>query len=88
VHSHLWAAVLFLFFLATVYTKVSQYDTTTWLDGSYIAIFLTAATICLTASALFHLSLCHSKEVNSWTGCMDYFGIIGLKTIQVAILSN
>lgn len=64
IHTHLWGSVLFLYFLATFYpTYVESHVNTTWKDVTVIAIFLASGMICLAASAFYHTSGCHSKEV-------------------------
>ena len=64
IHTHLWGSVLFLYFLATFYpTYVESHVNTTWKDVTVIAIFLASGVICLAASAFYHTSRCHSKEV-------------------------
>ncbi|KAF7318893.1 Hemolysin-III channel protein Izh2 [Mycena chlorophos] len=62
IHTHSGGAVLFLYFLATYQeTKLSQYPTT-WADTLALGIFLCCAIFCLSASAIFHTSACHSEK--------------------------
>ncbi|KAJ6588768.1 hemolysin-III related-domain-containing protein [Mycena capillaripes] len=77
IHSHLWGAVLFAYFLATFEeTYLKQYTATTWVDSAVFAVFLSSAIFCLSASALFHTSSCHSEEVTSRCHALDYSGIV------------
>lgn len=77
IHTHLWGSVLFLYFLATFYPSyVESHVNTTWKDVTVIAIFLASGAICLAASAFYHTSGCHSKEVASYCHAYDYSGII------------
>lgn len=64
IHSHLWGAIVFAYFLSTYYQNyVEVHAMATWKDAAVFAIFLSAAIICLMASAFYHTSGCHSKEV-------------------------
>ncbi|KAJ7512622.1 hemolysin-III related-domain-containing protein [Mycena galericulata] len=77
IHSHLWGAVLFAYFLATfdeMYLK--QHVATTWADYAVIMVFLSSAIFCLSASAFYHTSTCHSEEVSSRCHALDYSGIV------------
>ncbi|KAJ7741413.1 hemolysin-III related-domain-containing protein [Mycena maculata] len=77
IHTHLWAAVLFAYFLATFHqTYLKQYAATTWADSAVIVVFLSSAIFCLGASAFFHTSTCHSEEVSSRCHALDYSGIV------------
>ncbi|KAJ7640862.1 hemolysin-III related-domain-containing protein [Mycena polygramma] len=79
IHSHLWGAMLFAYFLATFReTFTSQFNATTWVDSAVLAVFLSSAIFCLSASALFHTSACHSQEVTSRCHALDYSGIVVL----------
>lgn len=64
IHTHLWGAVLFSYFLATFYpTYLQLHGITTWRDSAVIGIFLSSATFCLAASSFYHMSCCHSQKV-------------------------
>ncbi|KAH7907291.1 hemolysin-III related-domain-containing protein, partial [Hygrophoropsis aurantiaca] len=77
--SHLGGAILFVWFLCTFQSAyISSYDSTTWLDTCVVAIFLVSATFCMTASAVFHTSTCHSEKVSSQCHALDYSGIVVL----------
>jgi len=79
IHTHLWGAVLFSYLLATFYpTYIRLHGITTWRDSAVIGIFLSSATFCLAASALFHTSVCHSQKIASRCHAFDYSGIIVL----------
>ncbi|KAJ7126061.1 hemolysin-III related-domain-containing protein [Mycena epipterygia] len=79
IHSHLWGAVLFAYFLATFNeTYLRQYAATTWADSAVFVVFLSSAIFCLSASAFFHTSQCHSQEVSSRCHAFDYSGIVVL----------
>ena len=69
------------------------YETATWADTFVIAVFLVSAVFCLSVSAVFHASTCHSQKVSLFptetaqdaqtiqvsAKChtLDYVGIIG-----------
>ncbi|KAF8190378.1 HlyIII-domain-containing protein [Mycena galopus ATCC 62051] len=77
IHTHLWAAALFAYCLATFNaTYLKQYPATTWIDSAAIAVFLSSAIFCLSASAFFHTSTCHSEEVATRCHALDYSGIV------------
>ncbi|KAJ7167320.1 hemolysin-III related-domain-containing protein [Mycena crocata] len=77
IHSHLWGAVLFTYFLATVdKTHLKQYAASTWVDSAVLVVFLSSAIFCLSASAFYHTSTCHSEEVASHCHALDYSGIV------------
>jgi len=78
IHTHLWGAVLFVYFCATFYDSYIKPFTlvTTWHDSAVFLIFLLSAASCLGASALFHTSSCHSQKVASRCHAYDYSGII------------
>ncbi|KAJ7664298.1 hemolysin-III related-domain-containing protein [Mycena rosella] len=77
IHTHLWGAVLFAYFLATFdETYLRKYATTTWVDSAVLAVFLSSAIFCLSASALFHTFSCHSEEVADRCHALDYSGIV------------
>jgi len=79
IHSHIWGAILFVLLLATFQTRhVGVYETTTWVDTCAIGVFLMSAVFCLSASAIFHTSTCHSEQVSSKCHAFDYIGIIVL----------
>jgi adiponectin receptor len=79
IHTHLWGALLFSYLLATFYpTYIGLSGITTWRDFVVIGIFLSSATLCLAASALFHTSICHSQKTASRCHAFDYSGIIVL----------
>ncbi|KAJ7204646.1 hemolysin-III related-domain-containing protein [Mycena pura] len=78
IHSHLWGAVLFVYFLATFReTHLAQYATT-WVDSAVIAVFLFSVVFCLLSSALYHTASCHSEEVATRCHALDYSGIVVL----------
>jgi len=78
IHSHLWGAVLFLYFLTTTkYTHLAHYPTN-WLDSAVFSVFLASAVFCLCSSAVFHISTCHSKKICSQCHAFDYSGIVVL----------
>lgn len=69
IHSHLWGAILFIYFLATYrQSHVQIYPGATWKDTAVFAVFLSSAVFCLSASAFFHTSTCHSEKVRSTRG--------------------
>ncbi|KAJ6495284.1 hemolysin-III related-domain-containing protein [Mycena sanguinolenta] len=77
IHTHLWAAALFVYFLVTLdETCLKRYSGTTWIDFAVIAVFLSSAVFCLSASAFFHTSTCHSEEVATRCHALDYSGIV------------
>ncbi|PBK80226.1 HlyIII-domain-containing protein [Armillaria gallica] len=79
IHSHLWGAALFLYFLITFHPNfLEPYPKTTWIDLFVFVTFLSSAVFCLGASAFFHTSICHSKEVASRCVAFDYSGIVVL----------
>ncbi|KAJ7037898.1 hemolysin-III related-domain-containing protein [Mycena alexandri] len=79
IHTHLWGAVLFAYFLATFEkTYLKQYATTTWIDSAVFMVFLFSAIFCLSASAFFHSSTCHSEEMSARCHALDYAGIVVL----------
>ncbi|KAF7344521.1 ADIPOR-like receptor SPBC12C2.09c [Mycena sanguinolenta] len=45
-------------------------------DFAVIAVFLSSAIFCLSASAFFHTSTCHSEEVATRCHALDYSGIV------------
>ena len=65
IHSHLIAAILFAFFIATnSSTYLSAHaEATTWIDTAVFSIFLSAAIFCFVCSAGYHMATCHSKAV-------------------------
>ena len=63
IHSHLWGAVLFVFFLFTIYGRLMIYPSASFYDTVNISIFLVAAVICLSFSASYHTMTCHSQTV-------------------------
>jgi predicted membrane channel-forming protein YqfA (hemolysin III family) len=72
IHSHLWGAALFAYFLTTYGdTYLKQYEATTWVDSAVFAVFLSSAIFCLSASALFHTATCHSEEVTLSYQCYE-----------------
>ncbi|KAJ4469816.1 HlyIII-domain-containing protein [Lentinula lateritia] len=78
IHSHLWGGVFFLYLLGTVRTELLTVYETTWLDSALFALFLFSAMFCHISSALYHTSICHSREVESRCHAFDYTGIIVL----------
>ncbi|TFK26591.1 HlyIII channel protein [Coprinopsis marcescibilis] len=79
IHSHLWGAALFIYLLASFYPAyVSVHSETTWQDKLVVNIFLLSAIFCLFGSALFHTSICHSREVATRCHALDYTGIVVL----------
>ncbi|KAF9568693.1 HlyIII-domain-containing protein [Agrocybe pediades] len=79
IHSHLLGCALFVYFLGTFYSAhVERHENTTWHDSAVIGVFLAAAVFCLAASAFYHTSGCHSKEVATRCHAFDYSGIIVL----------
>ncbi|KAF9467870.1 hemolysin-III related-domain-containing protein [Collybia nuda] len=77
IHSHLWGAVLFMYILATYReSHVQTHPGTTWIDAAVIAVFLSSAVFCLSASAFYHTSTCHSEKVSSRCHALDYSGIV------------
>lgn len=64
IHTHLFGAALFLYFLSTYQrTHFSEYISITFMDVAVFAIFLVSAVFCLFSSAFFHTFNVHSKEV-------------------------
>ncbi|CAK5261885.1 unnamed protein product [Mycena citricolor] len=77
IHTHLAGGILFIYFLATFReVHMQQYAASTWVDSAVLAVFLISAVFCLLASAFFHTSTCHSKEVASRCHALDYSGIV------------
>ncbi|TFY77014.1 hypothetical protein EWM64_g6999 [Hericium alpestre] len=77
IHSHLEAALLFVFFLATFKgAYLSAHDSVSWHDYAVFAIFLCGGIFCFFSSAIFHISTAHSVE--TWARChaFDYAGIV------------
>lgn len=66
IHSHLWGAVMFGSFLVlNEYFVLSKYPSASLLDTFMVSIFLCAAVLCMSFSALYHISGSHSQSVNS-----------------------
>ncbi|KAF8155616.1 hemolysin-III related-domain-containing protein [Crassisporium funariophilum] len=79
IHTHMWGSVLFVYLLATLNRTYVELDiATTWKDSAVIGTFLSSAIFCLAASAFYHTSGCHSREVASHCHAFDYFGIVVL----------
>jgi len=78
IHTHLWGAVLFVYFCATFYGSYIKSFTpvATWHDSAVFLVFLLSAAVCLFSSALYHTSGCHSEKVASRCHAYDYSGII------------
>ncbi|KAH8829416.1 hemolysin-III related-domain-containing protein [Flagelloscypha sp. PMI_526] len=75
IHSHLWGAVFFVYLGTTISKKLNQYPTA-WIDYGVFFVFLVAATTCLSGSALYHTSICHSEAVSKSMQKIDYSGIV------------
>lgn len=76
IHSHLWGAVLFLVLLViTFYETLSYHPTVTWHDVAGFVVFLAAAVICLSFSAMFHTGSCHSYKVRGTFYCPRKVGV-------------
>ncbi|KAJ7240449.1 hemolysin-III related-domain-containing protein [Mycena rebaudengoi] len=79
IHSHLWGAALFAYFLVTFdETYLKQYPGATWADSLVFMVFLSSAIFCMSASAFYHTSTCHSERVASRCHALDYSGIVVL----------
>lgn len=65
-----------LFLLMNEYFILSKYPSSTFLDTIMVSIFLCAAVLCMSFSALFHISVSHSKSVSSACHVFDYSGIV------------
>ncbi|KAF8590070.1 HlyIII-domain-containing protein, partial [Ramaria rubella] len=78
IHSHLWGALLFVFFLCNIYSHLDKYPSVNLYDVGGLVIFLVSAVMCLTFSASYHTMTCHSKVVHDWCHCFDYTGIVVL----------
>ncbi|ETW77954.1 hypothetical protein HETIRDRAFT_325724 [Heterobasidion irregulare TC 32-1] len=79
IHSHLEAALVFIWFLCTFDSAhLSTYQSVSWADYAVFVIFLSSAVFCLFGSALFHMSTAHSEEVSARCHAFDYSGIIVL----------
>jgi len=79
IHTHLFGAALFLYFLSTYQrTHFSEYISITFMDVAVFAIFLVSAVFCLFSSAFFHTFNVHSKEVCLRCNAIDYAGIVVL----------
>ncbi|KXN82200.1 ADIPOR-like receptor SPBC12C2.09c [Leucoagaricus sp. SymC.cos] len=78
IHTHLWGAALFVYFCATFYgSYIKPFSpVATWHDSAVFLIFLLSAAVCLSTSALYHTSGCHSEKVASRCHTYDYSGII------------
>lgn len=64
IHSHLWAALLFLcLFFTNDYFVVRRYEGTTWVDSLMFSIFLASAVFCMSCSSFYHMAQCHSRPV-------------------------
>lgn len=75
IHTHLWGALLFAYFILCVLVDGIHPDAT-WRDTAVCSIFLVSAVFCMTGSATYHTSLCHSKAVAHQCHGLDYSGII------------
>lgn len=63
--THLGGAVFFAILLVLTLGKVMSHHTTvTWHDAAGFAVFLVATVICLSLSAAYHTSRCHSPTVS------------------------
>ncbi|KAF9010184.1 hemolysin-III related-domain-containing protein [Cyathus striatus] len=79
IHTHLWGAALFIFFLATFHQQYIQpHAVTTWMDSAVFTVFLSSAVFCMASSAMYHTSGCHSEEVATRCHAYDYSGIVVL----------
>ncbi|RDB29733.1 ADIPOR-like receptor SPBC12C2.09c [Hypsizygus marmoreus] len=76
IHSHLWGAALFIYFLAN-FNSVHR-SGTTWVDSAVFTVFLLSAVFCLSASSFYHTMSCHSEKVSSTCHAFDYSGIVVL----------
>ncbi|KAH6917946.1 hemolysin-III related-domain-containing protein, partial [Coprinopsis sp. MPI-PUGE-AT-0042] len=77
IHSHLWGAVLFAYFLFSFYPDyVSTHVGATWKDTAVMTVFLISAIFCLLGSATYHTSECHSEKVATRCHALDYSGIV------------
>ncbi|KAF6764313.1 hemolysin-III related-domain-containing protein [Ephemerocybe angulata] len=77
IHSHLWGSVLFVYFIISV-TLNGLHPEATWIDTAVVDVFLVSAVFCLSGSAIFHTSTCHSQAVATRCHALDYTGIIVL----------
>ncbi|THH12152.1 hypothetical protein EW145_g207 [Phellinidium pouzarii] len=79
IHSHLWAAIFFLFLLLINSALVmSRYPTATLIDSVMCSVFLASAVFCLMSSSIYHMSGCHSEHVSRRCNALDYVGIVVL----------
>lgn len=78
IHTHLWAAILFAFFLADFYRHMNQYSTTNFYDVAGFVVFLVSAVTCLSLSASYHTFCCHSKKIHDIFHRLDFSGIVVL----------
>jgi len=79
IHTHLYACVLFLFFLLTFNASyMNSREDVSWADRTVFVVFLSSAAFCLFCSAFFHMSSSHSKDVATRCNALDYSGIIVL----------
>ena len=73
IHSHLWGAVLFVYLLAIFHsTHILPHPSTTWKDSAVFMAFLSSVVFCLSGSAIYHMSGCHSEEVRIPRGVVHY----------------
>ena len=64
IHTHLYACVLFVFFLFTFNASyMNSREYVSWADRAVFVVFLSSAAFCLFCSAFFHMSSSHSKDV-------------------------
>jgi len=79
IHSHLWSAMLFVHFLINFYPKYFKpHPASTWMGAVTVGVYLVSAIFCLSASAFFHTSSCHSQGVARQCHALDYSGIVVL----------
>jgi len=76
IHTHLWGAVLFIFFLTDFYRHMKDYDSVNFFDITGFVIFLLCAVFCLIFSSLYHTLSCHSEKVHHFMHVFDYAGIV------------
>ncbi|KAK6211977.1 hypothetical protein LQW54_005504 [Pestalotiopsis sp. IQ-011] len=79
IHSHLFAAVAFLFAEAYILEPLHRkYSYVSGGDYAVLGIFLLAATVCFGLSATYHTLISHSQKVESIWLRLDFVGIIFL----------
>lgn len=79
IYTHLIGAILFLPWVIQVYNDILyRYPTSDFNDFLVFAVFFASALGCFGFSALFHLFMNHSAQVNQTWLLMDLYGVFAL----------